>query len=115
MSSTVDPRLVGVPLRNAKATLRRGEAPVQKLKSGAGAVLEQARGIVGLEPKVMAGEMGISHSLVLRGLKSVDHLSFHRLWELSDEFWIELIFAIAKQRGMQHVAVKRSIEDRRTA
>lgn len=99
--SKVTQRLADVPLRNVKAELLRGETPLQKLNPDAGAVLEQARGLVSLEPKAMADVMGISHSLVLRGLKSADHLSFHRLWELPDAFWAELLIAIAKKR---HVA-----------
>ena len=100
-------RLPDVPLRNAKAGLRRGESAVQKLNPKAGEVLDLARGAAQIEPKQMADEMGISHSLVLRGLKSADHLSFHRLWELSDDFWLELVLLIAKRRGL--AAIKRQL------
>lgn len=80
----------------------------------AGDVLEQARGVARIEPKQMADAMGISHSLVLRGLKSADHLSFHRLWELSDEFWLELILAIAKAR-LKQIDVSTTITIKRVA
>lgn len=92
-------QLGAVPLRNAKADVRRGEGAVQKLNPEAGEVLDLARVNIRLEAKQMADAMGISHSLVLRGLKSADHLSFHRLWFLPDEFWAELLIAIAKKRG----------------
>jgi hypothetical protein len=114
MDSKGNERLAEIPLRNAKAELRRGETPVRKLNPTAGEVLDMARGIVRLEAKAMAADMGISHSLVLRGLKSVDHLSFHRLWDLSDEFWIELILAIAKQR-LRQVDVSTAITIKRIA
>lgn len=114
MGSSLNDRLADVPLRNVKAEVRRGEGPVQKLNRDAGEVLELARGNALIEPKQMADVMGISHSLVLRGLKSADHLSFHRLWELPDEFWAELLVAIAKRRHVARVCT--TIEfDRRSA
>lgn len=103
MAPSVAERLNNLPLRNAKAGLVRGEGPIQKLNPLAGEVLDIARGLARLEPKQMADDMGISHSLVLRGLRSVDHLSFHRLWELPDEFWAELLVAIAKARSVATV------------
>jgi hypothetical protein len=114
--------VVELPVRTTKpvtATVRklnrarlRGEGPVQKLKAEAGDVLEAARANARIEPKQMADTMGISHSLVLRGLKSVDHLSFHRLWELSDDFWAELLIAIAKKRGVALVRVSIDLRGR---
>jgi len=101
--STIADRLLDVPLRTAKAALRKGEGPLRKLNRDAGDVLDLARGNARLEPKQMADDMGISHSLVLRGLKSLDHLSFHRLWELPDAFWAELLIAIAKKRNVADV------------
>lgn len=101
--SSIPDRLAGVPLRNVKASLRRGEGPVQKLNPDAGDVLEVARAIAQIEPKQMADVMGLSHSLVLRGLGSKDHLSFHRLWELPDAFWAELLIAIARKRKVADV------------
>ena len=115
MAENVGDRLTGLPLRNAKAALRRGEGPVQKLKRDAGDVLDLARVNVQLEAKQMADGMGISHSLVLRGLKSADHLSFHRLWELSDAFWLELIVAVAKKRRLVGVEVSTVITIRQVA
>lgn len=114
MAPSISDRLAGVPLRNAKATRLRGEGPVQKLNPAAGEVLDLARGNARLEPKQMAADMGISHSLVLRGLKGVDHLSFHRLWLLSDDFWTELIVALAKKR-LTGVDVETQIRIRRIA
>lgn len=108
MSSSVDARLASLPLRNVKAATRRGEGPLQKLNPLAGEVLELARSNAQIEPKQMAADMGLSHSLVLRGLKSADHLSFHRLWELPDSFWTELLIAIAKRRRV--ATVRTSIE-----
>lgn len=103
MGESMTDRLGGVPIRNVKAERLRGESPVQKLNPAAGEVLELARGNAQIEPKQMAGVMGISHSLVLRGLSAQDHLSFHRLWELSDAFWAELLIAVAKKRGVARV------------
>ena len=65
-------RLLAQPLRKANAALKRGEGPVQKLNPCAGEVLDFARGNARIEPKQMAGTMGLSHSLVLRGLKSAE-------------------------------------------
>lgn len=107
--------LVSAPLRKAKVEQLRGEGPVQKLKGDAGDVLELARANARIEPKQMAVDMGISHSLVLRGLKSADHLSFHRLWELNDDFWAELLIAIAKKRGVALVRVSIDLLDRKRA
>lgn len=115
MADSVGDRLTNLPLRTAKAGLRRGEGPLRKLNPAAGDVLDLARGNVQMEPKQMADEMGLSHSLVLRGLKSVDHLSFHRLWELSDAFWVELIIAVAKKRLLVGVDVTTAITIRRIA
>lgn len=96
--------VLAAPLRNAKATLRA----VQKLNPEAGDVLDLARANADLEPKQMASDMGLSHSLVLRGLGSKDDLGFHRLWILSDDFWGELLWAIAKRRKI--ATVRRSID-----
>lgn len=116
MRNTVrDPRL-DVPLRNAKAELEPVQKltdspePVHKLNPEAGEVLDLARSNARLEPKQMADDMGISHSLVLRGLKSGDHLSFHRLWELPDAFWAELLVAVAKKRRIATVRTTIEIE-----
>ena len=95
-------QLNGIPLRSLKVELDRGEGGVQKLKE-AGAVLDKARLAAGLEAKQMADDMAISQSLVLRGLKGVDHLSFHRLWMLPDAFWLELIVLAIERRGMAEV------------
>jgi transcriptional regulator with XRE-family HTH domain len=69
----------------------------------AGEVLDRARHAAGMEAKQIADDMDISQSLVLRGLKGVDHLSFHRLWMLSDAFWLELIVLAIERRGMAEV------------
>lgn len=100
--------LGNVPLRNAKAELKRGEAPVQKLNPDAGDALEQAKNGADIEAKQMADTCGVSHSLILRALKSADDIGFHRLWELSDDFWAELIVAIAKRRRL--AVVRTTIE-----
>jgi hypothetical protein len=104
-----------VPLRNAKAELRRGEGPVQKLNPAAGEALDNARENARLEPKQMAGTMGISESLVYRALGSKDDIGFHRLWELDDQFWSELMIAIAKRRRVAIVKTTIELEDRRSA
>lgn len=106
-----------LPLRNAKCASPAGEGVLQKMKPAAGDVLDQARKGAGLEVKQMAGEMGTSESLIHRGLKSQEHLSFHRLWELSDDFWAELIVAIAKRRRVAVVrtTIELSGEKRKSA
>jgi hypothetical protein len=103
MNTKASERLAGIQFQPVKAELRRGEVPVRHLNSAAGDVLEQARGNVQLEVKQMAGEMGISHSLVARGLHSADDLGFHRLWELSDAFWLQLVIAIVQKRKLMTV------------
>jgi hypothetical protein len=112
-TSSVATAVLEAPVRTSKgdpATRR----PLQKLKGqpDAGAVINTARANANLEPKQMAGLMGISHSLVLRGLKGEDHLSFHRLWELSDDFWAELLIAIAKKRRVALVRVSIDLDRR---
>jgi hypothetical protein len=96
-----------VPVRNVKATLRRGETEVQKLNPTAGDVLNLARAAAEIEPKQMADEMKVSHSYVLRGLAGQGDLGFAKLWELSDKFWLELVLLIAIRRGF--AAVRRQI------
>jgi ribosome-binding protein aMBF1 (putative translation factor) len=110
MPSSSTSAFANVPLRSLKASLRQGESDsraVQKtnpeektLSKDAGEVLDLARSNARLEAKQMADDMGISHSLVLRGLKSEDGLSFHKLWELDDAFWAELLIAIARKRNV---------------
>lgn len=95
--------LDGIPLRNVKAALRAGS----KSELTAGKVLDLARKASSLEVKQMADTMRISGSLISRGLKDEDNLSFHRLWELDDSFWIELVILIAQARGI--AAVKRQV------
>lgn len=115
----MDPRLDGIPLRPLKADVKekplRGESSRQKLNPDAGDVLELARATAQIEPKQMADTMGVSHSLVLRGLKSVDDLGFHRLWLLSDAYWLELLLAIAKKRLTAGVDVETHIRIRKIA
>lgn len=103
MGQSLTDQLDDIPLRNVKAERLRGEGPVQKLNPDAGEVLDLARSNARIEPKQMADEMGISHSLVLRGLNAKDHLSFHRLWELPDAFWAELLVAVARKRRVAQV------------
>lgn len=98
-----------VPMRQAKAGL---DSASRQSNGDAGAVLDLARANAVLEPKVMAGEMEISHSLVLRGLKSGD-LSFRRLWDLDDDFWMALLVAIAQKRRI--ATVRTTIEVGRVA
>lgn len=107
MTATVSDARLDVHLRNAKATL----PAVQKL-TNAGAVLNRARAGADLEPKVMAGELGISHSLCLRALKSGE-VSWRRLWELPDAFWAELLIAVAQERSIG--AVRTTLDIQRSA
>lgn len=109
MSDSVGAKLSGIPLRNLKAGVPDSEGPVQKLNLDAGEVLDMARVGARIEAKQMAGVMVISHSLVLRGLKTGD-LSFRRLWALDDAFWTELLIAIAKKRRVAKVRVALEIE-----
>jgi hypothetical protein len=113
MRETVARPLPTGPFRTAKVKRLRGESGLQKLNPAAGAVLDAARSAARLEPKQMAADMAISHSLVLRGLKSADHLSFHRLWELPDAFWRELLVAIADTRGIGFVRRSIALSDER--
>lgn len=114
--------LSSVPLRNAKAALRRGETELQKLKTDekafnpdAGEVLDIARKEAQLEAKAIAQELDCSHSLVLRAFQSKDSLSFHKLWELDDSFWAALIVAIARKRKLATVRTTIEVSERRRA
>lgn len=103
MDPKVSTALADVPLRNAKSGLRRGETEVQQLNPVACAVVDKARRLARLEAKQMATTMGVSHSYVLRGLKSEDDLGFYKLWALSDDFWFELACLILETRGLAKV------------
>ncbi len=110
MSRQATAVLDGVPLRNAKAALIRGEGRLQKLNPDAGAVLDDARRQAHLEAKQMADALGVSESLVHRAFKSADGISFHRLWDLPDEFWMALLIAVARKRNI--AAVRTTLEVR---
>jgi hypothetical protein len=105
-----------VPLRNLKATLKRGERAVQKLNVSGGEALNHARFLAGIEPKAIADDTGISHSLVLRALKARDaadgDLGFVRLWNaMPDAFWFELGLLILKTRGARRIRHSFEVED----
>lgn len=103
MSQSLRNQLDNVPVRNLKAELQRRDSDLQKLKPHAGQVLKQAVDRADLEPKAIATDLNLSHSLVLRAFKESDEqssISFHKLWELDDEFWRELLIVVAKARGL---------------
>lgn len=109
-----------VPLRNAKAGLGRSESVVRKLNLTGGEALNQARFLSGLEPKTIADDTGMSHSLVLRALKAREasdgDIGFVRLWNaLPDAFWLELGLVILKTRGTTRVRHLFEVEDDRKA
>ena len=112
MSASLRDQLDRVPLVNRKAELRRGEAPLPKRNPAAGQALDAARQAAQLEPKAMAAVCGVSDSLIRRALTSADDIGFHRLWELSDDFWAELIVAIAKRRSVARVRTTIELDDR---
>lgn len=101
--ATLPNRLDGVKVRSLKAKLPIGEPEVQLLNPEAGRVLKTACGLADLEPKAMADAMKVSHSYVLRGLKSQDDLGFHKLWALPDAFWFELACLVLESRGVGRV------------
>lgn len=113
MPASVSDRLGSVPLRSVKAELRTSEGDVQKLKRDAAEALDIARSNARLELKEIAGVLRLSHSLIARGFNGAGELSFHRLWELSDEFWAELLIAIAKKRAVATVKTSLDIHDRK--
>jgi hypothetical protein len=110
MSASLNDRLASVPVRNAKAALRESETDLRKLKGDekalnkdAGEILAIAMDHARMEAKQVADIMGISHSLVLRGLKGLDSLSFHKLYDLPDAFWEGVLIAIATKRRIAQV------------
>lgn len=108
MNVKVSPRLDAVPLRNLKADLKRGETSLHKVNLAGGKVLDQARFLAGIEPKTVADDTGLSHSLVHRALKSdspeTGDIGFVRLWNaMPDAFWLELGMLILKTRGAKRV------------
>lgn len=62
-------------------------------------MLNRARFLARVEPKAMADETHLSHSLVLRAFKGEGDIGFARLWSLSDDFWCELACQILETRG----------------
>lgn len=85
MPRTIDPRLADVPLVNLKADvparqkLTAEEQALQKVTPPDGALVELAMRSAGVEAKQLADAMGISTSLLLRGFKDTEHLSWQRL------------------------------------
>lgn len=79
MARTIDPRLADLPLINLKADLGPGEGARQKVTPPDGALVELAMRSAGVEAKQLADAMGISTSLLLRGFKDTEHLSWQRL------------------------------------
>lgn len=61
-----------------------------------------------LAPKEAAAAMGVSHSLLSRQLLRVDHqhVSWHRLFRLSDTFWRELWVLVAERKQLASVATQ---------
>lgn len=57
----------------------------------------------GIEPKQLAEAMQISVSLLQRGFKNTEHLSWHRLLMGPDAFLLELLMLLAEKRGIATV------------
>lgn len=72
------------PRRNQTATLLRGEPARQKTTKPAGAVVEHAMKCARLEVKQLAGAMGITESILLRGFKDIESISWQRLQRAGD-------------------------------
>lgn len=120
MNAKVSPQLDAVPLRNLKVDLERGEPSLHKVNLAGGKVLDQARFLAGIEPKTVANDTGLSHSLVYRALKSdnpeAGDIGFVRLWNaMPDKFWLELGMLILKTRGSRRVRHLFEVEDERKA
>lgn len=68
-----------VPLRNLKHGEARGETERQKVTEPAGAMVEAAMRRAKLEPKELAAFMGISVSVLQRGFKDQESISWQRI------------------------------------
>jgi hypothetical protein len=90
----------------AKASLQKVSSP------SPAALISQALSRANLSQKEAAITMGISESLLARQLKDIEHLSWQRLFQLPDAFFLELLIVLAETRGI--ASVKTQIEFERT-
>ena len=89
--SSVSERLARVEVRTVKARLRTGSES-EPLEGGS--LVRHALG--GMPLKAAAEDMGISDSLLARGLNDIDHLSFQRLMRLPADVRARIALGILK-------------------
>lgn len=88
------------PLRNQSAELLVGESP-RRNPTPAGAAVEHAMKIAKLEVKQLAAAMGVSDSVLLRGFKDQESISFQRLARAGELYpgfarWLLVVQAAAR-------------------
>jgi hypothetical protein len=110
------PTLGPMELQDLKRDVRRPGETLQKVKSDAGQIVDQAITASGMSRDTAAREMGISPSLLTRQIQNTDnqHISFQRLWLMPDRFKRELIETMAAD--IEGVSVRTLVVvERRTA
>lgn len=83
-----------VPLRNLKYGEAGGESERQKVTAPSGAMVEAAMNRAKLEPKQLADFMGISVSVLLRGFKDQESISWQRLQRVPDRAFKRALLAV---------------------
>jgi len=87
------------------------KATLQKVSSVTGcALIGLALQRANLSQKEAALTMGISESLLARQLKGHEHLSWQRLCQLPDAFFLELLIVLAAHRGIASVRTQIEFE-----
>ena len=109
MEASIKDRLSAVPLKTLKVGLVGGEGGLNLVES-AGQAVSVALARAGISQKAAALEMDINEGQFTRQLRGQEHLSWQRLFRLSDAFWLELVFVVAEMRGVARV--RRTLEER---
>lgn len=109
MSQSLPNRLADVPLKPAKAGLVNPDRSLNRLKD-AGALIQLALRKAGIQDKVAASVMGISGPQFSAQIAGREHLSWQRLCELPDSFFVELLILLAEKRGIARVRMQLELE-----
>ena len=103
--------LDGVPRKTLKSELQTGEAALNPIESP-GMIVQKALFRAGISQKSAAITMELGEGQFTRQLQGLEHLSWQRLYRLSDGFWLELLILVAETRGVARVRTQIDFERR---
>lgn len=103
MNRSVQQRLDGVPLKPLKASLPTSDEALNLLEHGAADAILTALTRAGMSQKEAAITMDISEQQFTRQLRGQEHVSWQRLFRLSDRFWRELVIVLAEMKRIARV------------